>query len=215
MAKFFSTDSKLYRFMTRLTELVKLSLLWLVFSLPVVTLGISTIAAFTVTLHMADGQEGYIGRDFLKAFKCNWKQGILMSFITIICVWVLYLDFQLCRAEHGNTLLFLIVGIVTAYIFIFAFLYVYPLLARYENTVMNSLKNSFSISMRYFLRSLLLVVIVAVEAATIAWDYTTLFVGVLVGSGVIMYTVSGFAMAIFHELEKVPGTVSAKEDTEE
>ncbi|MBP1561552.1 MAG: DUF624 domain-containing protein [Oscillospiraceae bacterium] len=215
MASFFSTDSKLYRFMSRFTELVKISLLWLVFSLPIVTLGISTIAAFTVTLHMADGQEGYVGREFLHAFKSNWKQGIPMSFITLLCIWVLYLDFQLCRAAQENTVLFLIAGIVTAYIFVFSFLYVYPLLARYENTVMNSLKNSFSIGMRYFLRSLLLVFIVAVEVVTIAWNYTTLFVGALVGSGIIMYTISGFAMAIFRELEKIPGTVPAKENTED
>lgn len=55
MAGFFSTDSKLYRFMSRLTDLVKLNLMWLIFSLPIITLGISTIAAYTVTLKMAEG----------------------------------------------------------------------------------------------------------------------------------------------------------------
>ena len=74
--KFFSTDSPLYRFLTRLWDMIKLNFLWLVFSLPVVTMGAATVAAYSVTLKMVDEREGYVGRQFIKAFKENWKQGI-------------------------------------------------------------------------------------------------------------------------------------------
>lgn len=214
MAGFFSTDSKLYRFMSKLTDLVKLNILWLVFSIPVVTLGISTIAAYTVALKMAEGEEGYIGRDFLKAFKENRKQGIPMSFITVLCLWVVYLDFQIYRAAEENAFVFLIIGIITAYVFVFSFLYVYPLLARYENTIVNSLKNSFRISMKYFLRSLLLVVLSAVETAVMFWNFKTMITIVIVGPALLMLTVSSFAMVIFRDLEKIPGTVAESESTE-
>ena len=170
MAGFFSTDSKLYRFMSRLTDLFKLNFMWLVFSLPIVTIGISTIAAYTVALKMAENQEGYIAGEFMKAFKANWKQGLAMSFITIICVWAVYLDFQIFRAAEENAVVFLIIGIVTAYVLGFSLLYAYPLLARYENTVMNTLKNSFRISMKYFLRSRLLVLLMAFEIAVMIWN---------------------------------------------
>ena len=83
--KFFSIDSPVYRFMQRLWDVVKLNLLWLLFSLPIVTVGCSTIAAFSVTLKMTEDREGNIGRDLLKAFADNWKQGSTMSFISIIC----------------------------------------------------------------------------------------------------------------------------------
>lgn len=214
MAGFFSTDSKLYRFMSKLTDLVKLNILWLVFSIPIVTVGISTIAAYTVTLKMAEGEEGYIGHDFLKAFKENWKQGIPMSFITILCIWAVYLDFQIYRAVEENAFVFLIIGIVTAYVFLFSLLYVYPLLARYENTILNSLKNSFRISMKYFLRSLLLVVLSAVEIAVMFWNFKTMITIVIVGPALLMLTVSSFAMVIFRNLEKIPGTVAESENTE-
>lgn len=213
MAGFFSTDSKLYRFMSKLTDLVKLNILWLVFSIPVVTLGISTIAAYTVALKMAEGEEGYIGRDFLKAFKENWKQGIPMSFITILCLWAVYLDFQIYRAAEENAFVFLIIGIITAYVFVFSFLYVYPLLARYENTIVNSLKNSFRISMKYFLRSLLLLVLSAIETAVMFWNLKTMITIVIVGPALLMLTVSSFAMVIFRDLEKIPGTVADSENT--
>lgn len=208
MAGFFSVDSKLYRFMSKLTDLFKLNFMWLVFSLPIVTIGISTTAAYAVALKMAEGQEGYIGSEFLKAFKANWKQGLVMSVITIICVWAVYLDFQIFSAATENFVVFLIIGIVTAYVLGFSLLYAYPLLARYENTVMNTLKNSFRISMKYFLRSILLVLLIAFEIAVMLWNTATLILVVIVGPAFVMLTVSSFAMIIFRELEKVPGTVA-------
>lgn len=210
MAGFFSPDSKPYKFMVRLTDVVKLNLLWLLFSLPVVTVGISTIAVYTVTLRMTEDKEGYVGREFLQAFKSNWKQGIPMSFITIICAWAVYLDFQIYGAAEEHSIVFLIIGIIAAYVFTFSLLYVYPLLARYDNTIVASLKNSFRIGMKYFLRSLLLIIIMAFEIAVILWHTTTMFVGLLIGPVFIMFTVSGFAMGIFRELEKIPGTVEER-----
>lgn len=215
MAGFFSIDSKLYRFMSKLTDLVKLNIMWLVFSIPIVTVGISTIAAYTVTLKMAEGDEGYIGRDFLKAFKENWKQGIPMSFITLLCAWSVYLDFQIYNAVEENAFVFLIIGIVTAYVFTFSLLYVYPLLARYENTILNSLKNSFRIGMKYFLRSLLLLFLSALEIVIMFFNYYTVIIVVIVGPAFLMLTVSTFAMVIFRDLEKIPGTVAESENTED
>ena len=48
--KFFSTEGGIYKFMTRLWDMIKLNFLWLICSLPIVTIGVSTIAAFTITL---------------------------------------------------------------------------------------------------------------------------------------------------------------------
>lgn len=210
MAGFFTPESKPYKFMERLTDVVKLNLLWLLFSLPIVTVGASTIAAYTVTLKMVDDTEGRIAHEFVQAFKSNLRQGIAMSFISVICLWAAYLDLQIANVSE-NGVIFLIIGVIGAYVFTFSLLYAFPLLARYENSVPATLKNSFRIAMKYFLRSLFLVVIIVFELAVIFWNLTTLFVGVLVGPVFIMFTVSGFAVGIFKELEKIPGTT--KENT--
>lgn len=214
MAGFFSTDSKLYRFMCRLTDLVKLNFMWIICSLPIVTLGVSTIAASAVSLKIAEGHEGYIARDFLKAFKENLRQGIPMTFISLVSVWAVWLDFQIFRAAEENAVVFLIIGIITAYILGFSQLYVYPLLARYENTVINSLKNSFKISMKYFFRSLLVVIITAFEAAVMLWNFKTMILILLIGPAFINLTICSFAIVIFRELEKILGTVAEKSEAE-
>lgn len=215
MAGLFSPDSKPYKFMSRLTDVVKLNFLWLIFSLPIVTMGAATIAAFSVTLKMCEDEEGYIGQDFLKAFKANLKQGIPMSFISLISIWAVYLDFQIFRAATEHNVVFLIIGVIGAYIVGFTLLYVFPLLARYENKLFATLKNSFRISMKYFVRSLCLFLLVAFELAVIFWNTTTIFIGVIMGPVFVMFTISAFAINIFHDLEKIPGTVTNKNSDEE
>ncbi len=179
--KFFSVESPLYKFMQSLWDILKLNFMWIIFCIPIVTIGGSTIAAFSVLLRMSEDQEGNVIKDFWKAFKENWKQGILIGLLPPICFEAVFLDFQLYNAVENGGLGILIVGCFSAYIFIFCLIYVFPLLARYDNTVINSIKNSFRIGMKFFGRTFLLLVIIAVEVLIIFWNQTTMFIGLLIG----------------------------------
>lgn len=205
--KFFSVESPLYKFMQSLWDILKLNFMWIIFCIPIVTIGGSTIAAFSVLLRMSEDQEGNVIKDFWKAFKENWKQGILIGLLPPICFEAVFLDFQLYNAVENGGLGILIVGCFSAYIFIFCLIYVFPLLARYDNTVINSIKNSFRIGMKFFGRTFLLLVIIAVEVLIIFWNPTTKFVGALIGPACIMYTISGVAMHIFRKIEEDPSSL--------
>ena len=205
--KFFSVESPLYKFMQSLWDILKLNFMWIIFCIPIVTIGGSTIAAFSVLLRMSEDQEGNVIKDFWKAFKENWKQGILIGLLPPICFEAVFLDFQLYNAVEKGGLGILIVGCFSAYIFIFCLIYVFPLLARYDNTVINSIKNSFRIGMKFFGRTFLLLAIIAVEVLIIFWNPTTKFVGALIGPACIMYTISGVAMHIFRKIEEDPSSL--------
>lgn len=205
--KFFSVESPLYKFMQSLWDILKLNFMWVIFCIPIVTIGGSTIAAFSVLLRMSEDQEGNVIKDFWKAFRENWKQGILIGLLPPICFEAVFLDFQLYNAVENGGLGILIVGCFSAYIFIFCLIYVFPLLARYDNTVINSIKNSFRIGMKFFGRTFLLLVIIAVEVLIIFWNPTTKFVGALIGPACIMYTISGVAMHIFRKIEEDPASL--------
>lgn len=188
--------------------------MWLLFSLPIVTVGAATVAAYTVTLKMVDEQEGYVARQFVKAFKENWRQGIPMGLLALFCSYAVYLDFELQRVAEGGSTMFLIFGIIAAFVFGMSFLYAFPLSARYENTFIGTLKNSVNIATRYFLRTLLLVAVLAVEVIIFIFNYTTMLIGVLIGPACIMLTISGFALHFFKEIEKEPGAVQEKKSDE-
>ena len=82
--KFFNYDSPFWSFMSRVADLVILNLLWLLFCIPVFTIGASTAAMYRVTLNMVRGEGGGVVRSFWASFKLNFKQGVLLFLILLI-----------------------------------------------------------------------------------------------------------------------------------
>ena len=200
--KLFSIDGPLYNFFSRLLDMIKLNILWFLFSLPVVTIGASTAAAFSITLKMVDEREGYIVKQFWNAFKANLKQGIPTGLLNLFFVYALYLDFQLFHAVEGNPIYFLILGIVGSVMCFGYFIYAYALIARYDNTLLKTLKNSMDISVKYFGRTVMIAVVIAVEIIVFIFNTTTMFLGLLIGPAVVFLTISGPAMYIFRDIER-------------
>lgn len=198
----FNINSGFFKFINRLLDVFFINLLWIICSLPIVTIGASTCAAFSITLKMVDDEEGYIGKTFFKAFKQNFKQGTLMWLITAPCVYILYLLWQMViKSEDINAIVIIGVILLTA-IAISINLYSYPLIARYENSLKKIIKNSFGICVQFFIKTLILIAVVAVEIIIIMWNRWTLLAGIIIGPEFIIYTISGVSKKIFLQIEK-------------
>ena len=204
----FSPDSPIYRFMRNLTDLLVINVLWVLCSLPVITLGPATIAAFDVTMKMAGDEEGHVGKQFWEAFRKNLKTGIPYGLLLLAGCYMVWLDFSLFEQLEEHPFLLLVCGWVGGFALLMMFLYAFALQARYRNTVLRTLKNSADIAIRYFLRTILLIVLLVLELFLIFWNNTTLFFGILIGPAAMIYTIGGFARYFFREIEKEPGAVS-------
>jgi len=191
--KFFSVDSPLYRFLSRVLDILKLNFLWILGSLPVFTIGASTTAAMSVALKLADDEEGYITKSYFEAYKANFKQGVPMGLIFLVAWYAVYLDFQLFGAVKNNPVILLIIAMI----------YSFPLLARYENTVVRTIQNSMDISRKYFGKTLILVILVAAEVLIFQYNSTMIFLGILFGPGFIIYTVAAVSKRVFLQIERV------------
>ena len=200
--KFFSVDSPFYRFIVKFFDVIKLNFMWLLFSLPIITIGASTVAAMSVALKMVDEEEGYICRSFVKAFKENWKQGMILGMISIVAIYAVYLDFQLFEVVEGNPIMFLIIGMVSCFVVITCLIYAYLLMARYENTLIRTIQNSYRIGRKYFGRTVMLVFVLAVEYVVFNFNTTMLFFGIAVGPAMMIFTIAGVSKRIFQEIEK-------------
>lgn len=200
--KLFSVDGAFYQFMSKMFDVLKLSILWIVCSLPIITVGASTVAAMYVALKMVDDEEGYILKQFFKGFKDNCKKATLLWLINIVAVYAIYLDFQFFEVIEGNPIIFLLIGIVSIVLLISAMLYSYPLLARYENTLFHTIQNSIDITRKYMARTLIIVLIVFFEVVLFQLHMTLMFIGLIFGPGFIIFTVAAFSKRIFQEIEK-------------
>ena len=152
MKDFLSPDSPVMSLITRIVNCVWLNILWFVFSIPVITIGASTTALFHVTLKMALNEEGNITSQFVTAFKENFRfatkvWGILLAVIAVFAVDG-YLLWHLRFSSPFWTII-TAVYIIALIALLIVLMYIFPLMAHFENTVFAMFKNSLMIGMRY------------------------------------------------------------------
>ncbi len=206
----FSPEGGLYKFISRLFDLIKLNFLWLLFSLPIVTIGPATVAAYDVIMRMADDEEGYIGKGFVRAFKANFKSGLPIGILALVLLEAINIDFQffeIYRKQGEGEVKFLVIGILTVIFFFVFTMYAFPLSARYENTFLHTIGNSSTIFQRKLGKSILLMISVLIEIVLFIFSTTTMIIGVVIGPASVFYTIGLSAKRIFQEIEEDPSTV--------
>ena len=103
MNNWLNPDNKFFTFMGKVADLMILSILWLICSLPIVTIGASTSALYYSTLKIARKEDTYPTRMFFHSFKQNLKQGIGLTLIFLLVTVFLFFDIQIVTAMGGQT----------------------------------------------------------------------------------------------------------------
>ncbi len=208
--KIVSYDSKLMKFLNTFYDVAFLNLLWIVGCIPIVTIGTSTIAAYTVTLKIVKGTEGYIARDFFKAYKNNLKHGTILTIILAIPLYSAWISFQLFQNLNDNPFIFLLTAILLCFVFIWHAVYIFPIEARYENKLINNLINARRVFMRFPLQSILICVLCAAEGFVFfywcfvydnTFSHVLMWIGILIGPMCIMMTISGMVLPLFKKID--------------
>lgn len=182
-----------------------LNCLWLICCLPVITIGGATCAAYAVALRLADEDEEVqsvrgIVRRFFKAFKQDFLQGLLLSLFTGAGVALGYFLFDRAR-DYGFNLIIIAALVVYALVVLVVNLYAYPLVARYSNTFINTLRNSvalYAMNTKISFRTQGWVVagLLLIYLSKNIW-----YAGILIIPSVIFYMVSRTAKDIFLRME--------------
>ena len=169
--RLFNLNSKFYRFMSRAADCILLSLLWIVFSLPIVTCGAAS-AALYYAMHkvLHDMGKGTV-KEFWRGFRMNWKQATLVWLLDIVLITFLVGDLFLIYRSQGTS------GIVVKAFAVFAViamtwtLFWFPYLARFEAKTGVVLKNSFILMTMNLGSSILLLADFAAAAALAVFLY--------------------------------------------
>ena len=77
----FGHDSPLMLTMSKITDVIFLSIFWVICSIPVITLGASTAALYDATYRVFRQGERNGWQRFFAVFKSNWKGGIVPSIV--------------------------------------------------------------------------------------------------------------------------------------
>ena len=158
--KFFDLESPLMQVLNKVADLMILNLLTVLFCIPVITVGASLTAMHYVALKMARNEECYIARDFFKSFRMNLKQGTVIWLIELFLVLVLAGDFLIMNSvEMSFGGVIKIILTVIAFVGLFTFTFVFPVLAKFENTVIRTIKNAFLIGVLQFPKTILMMIL--------------------------------------------------------
>lgn len=133
---FFDPDSPLMSGLSRMTDLVLLNLITLAGCLPVLTAGASLTAMHYVLLKMVRGEEGYVAADWLKSFKRNFRQATLIWLVFLAAGVMALMDLWIIAYGAGSTALAVRVLLILVILMVYGvFLWIFPILARFEGTV--------------------------------------------------------------------------------
>lgn len=163
-------DNWFFRAMALVGDWVVLSLFWLIGCVPVITAGASTLALFAVANKMAAGQDYFVGRDFCKAFKRDFRQATAVWLPMLVLALLLVLDGWYggrIPAPWGGLLRG--VAVVAALVWALALSWGLALLARFTyNKGSDALKNGLVLALRAPKAALCTVVLVFWPLAVLA-----------------------------------------------
>lgn len=148
MKNIFGEEGLVYKTVNKIVDLILLNVVYMATCIPVLTVGAASTALYTVTLKMCKNEEGYIIKEYWKVFKSNIKKSTIIWCVFLSIFLVLGIDFWIAASFTEE--LRKIVQVLLCAVFLLAMMivsYVFPLIAVFENTVKNYMKNAVIISM--------------------------------------------------------------------
>lgn len=158
--KFFNLDSPFMQGLSKMADLMWLNILTLICCLPIVTIGASMTAMNYMALKIVRDEECYITKGFFKSFKQNFKQATIIWLIMLVAICVLAGDFYIMKyseVDFGKPLQIII--IIIAVLFTFMATFVFPCLAKFDNTIRMTVKNAFFMSIMQFPKTILMIIL--------------------------------------------------------
>ena len=103
LSSLFNYDNPVWRFIGKFFDVMILNLLWVVCSIPIVTMGASTTAVYYVTMKLVRDEDGPTIRSFFKSFKENFKQATIIWLILMVIGAIIGFDL-ICISSSGQVL---------------------------------------------------------------------------------------------------------------
>ena len=90
MEKFLNSDSGVMRALSKIFDMGFLTLIYLVFCIPIVTIGAATTSLYYVSAKVIRHNRSYVWREFWSSFKTNFVQSTIVWVITAILMVLLF-----------------------------------------------------------------------------------------------------------------------------
>ncbi len=185
--KVFDYDSSFMRFMSLLSRLTLINLLWLLCCIPVVTAGAATMAQHYSVDRLIDGNYSSF-QNFKKGFRFQWKRATIVWLILAILSIAFFIAYQMLSAMEMQGKQMLILLAVLAYMTLFVImLWVFPVMLHFNGSLQEILFNSFMLCFMHIPTSLLAILFYGIAGYLLLGFRLTTGLVMLFGPSLVIY----------------------------
>lgn len=162
----FRYGSPMLDFIGKVSDMIVLNLLWVVCSIPIITIGAATSAKYSIAMRIIRQEETPVIKPFFKAFADNFKQATVIWVILMAVIAVCMTDwFWIYQKGFGNVSVYYVIAIAVLSMFVLGVcMTVFAFIARFTVTTKEAIKAAVVFSFLHFIK---LFLIVALEFGTI------------------------------------------------
>ncbi len=180
----FNYENGFMQTLGRICDCICLDLMWFVCCIPIITIGASSSAYYYAYNKVIRQRRSYVFKEFFHGFKINFKQGTLNWLMVLGLYLFLLLDCRILtlfskEIKGSNVLLVIIIALI---VFLTMWmLYLFPYMARFENTGKMIRKNC-----------------AIIMVANAPWTFLLLLIFVVTVAGVLLLPMLGIFIPIFY-----------------
>ena len=196
----FSLNGPLWRALNFIGDVVILHFLWVVHSLPLVTIGASTTALYYAAMRRIRTDEGSVWSNFRQSFRENFRQSTLYWLGLALAAAVLWLDLNFTSTYGGPVATVMMVACAMLLLpYWMVLLYIFPVQAKFRNGMFDNFKNALLLAIRHFPLTLVLTAIWATVWLLLAiWPAFTGFL-IICGAGALACLTAPVYIQIFRK----------------
>lgn len=176
----FNHDGPFFAVLSKVCDLIFLSVIWVLLCIPIITIGPATTAMYYATVKVIRRERGYLFREFFKSFRLNFKKGVVVGLITTILYGILLFDLYVTWTSMANSgkMSSVLLGTYFAILLLLTCfsIYAYPVLSRFELTLKQLFKTSFFMSMRHILHTIGMLAIMALSVIGVVFNFMLIFI---------------------------------------
>lgn len=203
MDKLFNADGKFVELMNRVGDFFLLNLCFIMACVPIVTVGPALIALYYISIKLYKREDINVVRSYFKSFKESMKSGLGIGIVMLFFMVIFLVDFFILFKTDAQISGLLVMGFVISFIaYLLMICYLFPLMARYENRLVNHCKNAFILSVKYFPKTILMIISVLVIVVSISLLVSLRPFLLIFGFATLAYLHVSLLMNIFKDLEK-------------
>ncbi len=201
--KIFDIDGPLMQGLTKIANLMILNFLTIICCIPIITAGAAFTALHYMCIKMLRNEDCYICKGYFKAFKESFKQSTLVWLIVLAAIGVMAADYYIILKsgiEFGYWFKAILGAIFI--IAVFTIVMVFPVMAKFTNTTLQTIKNAMAISMLHFPKTILMIILYVIPVVIMMFSYALMPFVLMFGISAPAYASAALYNGYFKSLEE-------------